>query len=201
MNSTPVVTKPSKSALKKAARQARLEKKQQQRTEARKRQEEERQRSTTPPLTPPEKAVFNGSVDAPQLTSAATVDTLDEATPEAGSKAEPEVAVGLRSEVQQAPTTFTPQASETEVILSSHQTVKHLNKTPSMPQSVVHPEPQREVPQPQGPKSSEQLAAEAGREKKRQNVLQRTIWTLIMIGGFIGWSLTSTARNGILIYV
>jgi phosphatidate cytidylyltransferase len=33
-------------------------------------------------------------------------------------------------------------------------------------------------------------AAEAEKAKKRQNVLTRTIWTLIMIGGFIGMSIS-----------
>lgn len=53
----------------------------------------------------------------------------------------------------------------------------------------VHAKPQAEAPKVGGAIPPEKTASEAEKEKKRQNVLTRTIWTLIMIGGFIGGDL------------
>ncbi|KXN92449.1 Putative phosphatidate cytidylyltransferase [Leucoagaricus sp. SymC.cos] len=179
----PVEVKPSKSALKKAARQARLEKKQQQRADARKRRTEEQQRSLTSSPVPEKESTSNGSAAAHSLSSATTL-------PEIVPKAEPEVPAEPKPDSAVEPTAaVAPQASEPETSVPPQSLVhslKDVKKALARSQPVSQPEPEAETPKASITKSTGQVAAEAEKEKKRRNVFERTIWTLIMIGGFIG---------------
>lgn len=174
--------KPSKSALKKAARQARLEKKQQQRADARKRREEELQRSLTPSPTPPENESTSQGLVALQPPTVAVADTSAPPIPEAASQPESEVVPERQSEIRVEPTAApTPQVIEPESDLA----VPHMDAQQAQPR----PESLDQcMPQMEAPKSQAQVTAEAEKEKKRQNMFERTIWTLIMIGGFVGMS-------------
>ncbi|KAF5354918.1 hypothetical protein D9756_005325 [Leucocoprinus leucothites] len=183
---TPTPTKPSKSALKKAARQARLEKKQQQRAEARKRRAEELERSSTPPSVPPQKeSISNGTLAAHPPPSLAVPATSTAAQPEIEPKveAEPQTEIPVVPAVAPVPA---PPVSEPEVPAPQTNSITEPQKPLPKPEPLVQSTPQVEAPKPLISKSPEQLAAEAEKEKKRQNIFQRTIWTIIMIGGFIG---------------
>jgi len=63
---------------------------------------------------------------------------------------------------------------------------EEFQKTQSQIESIEQPVFRAEISTTPPPKSAENFAAEAEKKKKRQNLFQRTVWTLIMIGGFIG---------------
>lgn len=94
-----------------------------------------------------------------------------------------------QSEVEtepEIPVEPTPPVSEPEVPALPTYPREEFQKTQSQTESIEQPVSLAEVSTTLPPKSAKSFAAEAEKKKKRQNLLQRTVWTLIMIGGFIG---------------
>ena len=170
----PATAKPSKSAVKRAMRQARQEKRQKQRAEARKRREELQGSSPEPSdkeLTSTEVV----AVPSPISNALVPLNLQFE------GESEPEVELV-------APLVPIPMPPVSEPEVPAPQTVlpEDLQKTQFKPESVEQPVSRTEISNTSSSKSAEQFAAEAEKKKKRQNLFQRTVWTLIMIGGFIG---------------
>lgn len=173
--SMPATAKPSKSAVKRAMRQARQEKRQKQRAEARKRREELQGSSPEPSdkeLTSTEVVV----VPSP-------ISNALEVPLNLQFEGESESEVELVTPLVPIPM---PPVSEPEVPAPQTVLPEDLQKTQFKPESVEQPVSRTEISNTSSSKSAEQFAAEAEKKKKRQNLFQRTVWTLIMIGGFIG---------------
>lgn len=188
--STPAESKLSKSALRKAARQARIENKQQQRAEARKRRAEASQGSPTSSPSPPEESPLNSTpanLNLPSLEAKLEIPNIIPPEPIPQPERE-EVIVEPRLEPLIEPSIPSPRQPQPENIPqyadgSLQQTAKEtysgaelVRGTKSHDNAVID-----------GTVSPlENAMSEAEKEKKRRNMLTRTIWTLIMIGGFIG---------------
>lgn len=97
------------------------------------------------------------------------------------SEAKPQV--GTEPEIPVVPT---PPLSEPEVHALPTYPREEFQKTQSKTELVEQPVSRADISTSLPPKSAEKSAAEAEKRKKRQNLFQRTVWTLIMIGGFIG---------------
>ncbi|KAL9711907.1 phosphatidate cytidylyltransferase [Leucoagaricus gongylophorus] len=174
-DSMPATAKPSKSAVKRAMRQARQEKRQKQRAEARKRREELQGSSPEPSdkeLTSTEVVV----VPSP-------ISNALEVPLNLQFEGESESEVELVTPLVPIPM---PPVSEPEVPAPQTVLPEDLQKTQFKLESVEQPVSRTEISNTSSSKSAEQFAAEAEKKKKRQNLFQRTVWTLIMIGGFIG---------------
>jgi len=170
--SIPATAKPSKSSLRKATRQARQEKKEKQRAEARKRRAELQGSS--------DESLNKDLVLEAAAVSSSTSDVIDTSfTLQSEAKSE----VGAEPEIPVVPT---PPVSEPEVPALPTYPREEFQKTQSKTGSIEQPAPRAKISITPPPKSAEKFAAEAEKKKKRQNLFQRTVWTLIMIGGFIG---------------
>jgi len=171
--SIPATAKPSKSALKKATRQARQEKKEKERAEARKRRAE-LQGSSVESLN---KDLISIRAVAVSSSTPDVIDTSFALQSEAKSE------VGTEPEIPVVPT---PPVSQPEVPALPTYPREEFQKTQSTTESIEQPVSRAEFSTTPSPKYAENFAAEAEKRKKRQNLFQRTVWTLIMIGGFIG---------------
>ena len=181
--------KPSKNALRKAAKAARLEKKQQERAAAKLRREASgpsSQPSDSPLLGTLEHPLELSETDSPSVDDVPLPDTdhpviangrvhhSERPAPEpvrgpelAPEPAAPPVSEPSKREVKddRPATQPTPLVPQPEIIIPPLQFVTHSTAT-STPVQSDNP------------------------EKKRQNILTRTLWTFIMIGGFLGASFT-----------
>lgn len=192
MNGRPAETKPSKAALKKAARQARLEEKREKRAEAKKRRVEEHQHLQAPDTLPTSDAASNKFIlDVPPPTVSVPSDV--EVVPSSHSSlvSSPQ----LEPQVLTEPVPIPPVEPVSVNDSSAHELEKALDSTYTCTSSAdtdsakARPDPapiSNEVPVVTEPQHQQEAAAEVEKLKKRQNALTRTIWTLIMIGGFIG---------------
>jgi phosphatidate cytidylyltransferase len=174
--------KPSKSALKKAARAARLEKKQQERTAAKLLREasaNSSQPTSSPLLGTLEHPLELSETDSPSVGDASLPDTthpgaingeIDHSeSPTLDSTREPE------PEPKPVAASFIPEPSERKV---------EEDRPVQQPEITVVPAPEI-VLQPAAATTTSQAD---NPERKRQNILTRTLWTFIMLGGFIGMS-------------
>ncbi|KAK0212642.1 phosphatidate cytidylyltransferase [Desarmillaria ectypa] len=174
-----VPTKLTKTAMKKAAKLARREAKQQ------KSLAKSRDASPSPasPQTPPPAEAMI-AMETPSITASNApkeypiveeVVPPEPTPPPAVVKTEPELKVTL------PPTVSRPESSTT-VNGSAKLTPPVVART--KPAELPHVIPPQKAEQPQPPTKLE--AADPEEAKKRQNVVTRTVWTLIMIFGFIG---------------
>lgn len=179
--------KPSKSALKKAARAARLEKKQQERAAAkllRDASANSSQPSSSPLLGTLEHPLELSETDSPSVGDASLPDTAhpgttngqlhhsESPTPETTREPEPEPKPIAASSI--------PEPSDHKVEEDRLVT----QPTPPVQQPVITVVPAPEIVS-QPAAATATLQAD-NPERKRQNILTRTLWTFIMIGGFIG---------------
>lgn len=192
MSGRPAETKPSKAALRKAAQQARLEEKRRKRAEAKKRRVEEHLHPQTPDVLPTFDAASNGFVLHVSPT-AVSVPLGIEVVP--SSHSTPVSSPQLEPQVVCEPVPNPPGESVSVHDQSAHELEKALDSTYTSNASEdtdvakVRPEAipiSNEVTTTTEPQHQQEAAAEVEKLKKRQNALTRTIWTLIMIGGFIG---------------
>ena len=178
--------KPSKSALKKAARAARLEKKQQERAAAKLRREASAtssQPSQSPLLGTIEHPLELSETDSPSVDDTPLPDP-DQPVITNGRVQHPERKAPepvREPEAGQEPPTVPPipESSKREVKEDRPATLP--TPLPQQRESIAIPPP-RLVTQP----ATVAPAQSDNPEKKRQNILTRTLWTFIMIGGFLG---------------
>lgn len=179
--------KPSKTALKKAAKAARLEKKQQDRAAAklrRKASATSSQPGHSPLLGTLDHPPEHSETDSPSVADDAPLPETDQSTITNGhvhpSEHPTSGPVRELEPVPVAPSVPEPgnrKAGEDHPISQPTPPAKQ-------PEITVVPPPQL-VPQPAG---TAVPALSDNPEKKRQNILTRTLWTFIMIGGFVGMS-------------
>ncbi|KAG6857681.1 hypothetical protein H0H87_004097 [Tephrocybe sp. NHM501043] len=185
--------KPSKSAIKRAQKLARTEKRQQQKALAKAR------RGHTPDTTA-ETSDVSSSPLAASIISEKTIPTslvehvaqhlLD--TPPSVAEL-PENDASVRPVVAPSPITLTPKTIPhaeiaTPVVSASHPPATNSGKPKEEAPQKPHVQQARgpaEVSKP-APKLEEVPLQDAEKAKKRQSFITRTLWTFIMIGGFIG---------------
>ncbi|KAJ2918567.1 hypothetical protein MD484_g1849, partial [Candolleomyces efflorescens] len=218
--------KPSKSAIKKAARLARIERKQQQKAQARAEARAAKEASATPSpsaLTPQAKQSTLPEVafPSPPVASVSSAEEVASSVPpvaEDVSAVSPVPAVsksvqpnGTHSKAngngnghhhRQVETQLEPAVTH----LSTAASTTHLTKevTSPQPQAKAKAEPVAPVPEKPSTLLSESSAppvVDEEKVKKRQNVLERVVWTFIMIFGFIGLLLLGHAYMILLVMV
>ena len=172
--------KPTKSAIKKANRLARLERKQRQKLN----QGNEQQQPVTPTTLPQ-------PVTAVTLEEGSSSPLLVPSSPP--SKAQPLAQALIRPVVpKRALDEFVPVPAVSFDTPTIDITTEHSPTTTSTMTSTNAPEVKKDHLEkhspPNGSATSDNQVSRPDPEtaKKRQNVLTRTLWTFIMIGGFIG---------------
>lgn len=169
---------------------------------------EERQQSQTPSPPPTDQSTSNGSAAFhPQtLTSIQS----DVPPPEPTPASQPEPTPVTQSEVVPKPLWKPAPIPVQQVSQPEGGPALYPNDPPQNNVEKVQPEPKsvfraesNEVPKVTSAIPPEQVVTAAEKEKKRQNVLTRTIWTLIMIGGFIGkgvLALMVVSQEGLILF-
>lgn len=179
-------SKPSKTALRKAARAARLEKKQQERAAAK------LQREASATSSQPSHSPLLGTLEHPlelSETDSPSVDDVPLPDPDQPAITNGHVYHPGRSAPE--PETERELASPPPIPEPSKHEVKErrpaTQPTPLVQQpEIIGASPPRLVTRPSATATPTQSD---NPEKKRQNILTRTLWTFIMIGGFLGTSL------------
>ena len=180
--------KPSKAALKRAAKAARLEKKQQERAAAKLRREASAtssQPSTSPLLGTLEHPLELSEADSPSVDDVPLPDTDQPVIANGQHHSEPpapEPARGPEPVPEPVPPPPISEPSKREV-KEDRPATQHAPLV-QQPEITLFPLPQS-VAQSTGTITPVQSD---NPEKKRQNILTRTLWTFIMIGGFLGTS-------------
>jgi len=182
-------SKPSKTSLRKAARAARLEKKQQERAAAKLRREASAtssQPSHSPLLGTIDHPLELSETDSPSVDDAPLPDP-DQPAITNGHVEHPgrQVPVPVREpEAVQEPATVLPIPEPSEREVREDRPATQPTPLAEQREAITVPPP-RLVTQP----ATIAPAQSDNPEKKRQNILTRTLWTFIMIGGFLGASL------------
>lgn len=178
----------TKSAIKKANKLARIERKQQQKLKAKEKAQAQQTVSTEPASVPQSKSqdvvkaeeveVEQPPVSPPPAPVPAPLPLADPVKEEVKTNGAAAV-VASKDLPKEVPKDLPPPPPQQPPAVE-----KAVPKPPSPPRV-----PEVEVRRPTPPKSNGTNGAttvDAENVKKRQNVLERTVWTFIMIGGFIG---------------